>query len=81
MAIYKPLTQADIDFLDDFLVSEDAPEDCLMISEINGLFTAVHCGPEMIKPSEWLPVLWSGEGPEYNTMAEAEKVMSILIAY
>ena len=79
MSFDKPLIQADIDFLVDFLVSEDAPEDCLMISEINGFFAALHCGPEMIKPSEWLPVLWGGEGPEYNTMAQAGKVMSILI--
>ena len=33
----------------------------------------------MVKPSEWLPVLWGGEGPEYINMAKAEKVMSILI--
>lgn len=79
MATDKSLTKADIDFLDDFLVSDNAPENCLMVSGIDGFFAALHCGPEAIMPNEWLPVIWDGEEPEYDDLAQAEKVMSILM--
>ena len=36
-------------------------------------------GPELILPSEWLPVIWGGEDPEFQTEAEMRTVLGTII--
>ncbi|MBT7745398.1 MAG: UPF0149 family protein, partial [Alphaproteobacteria bacterium] len=54
----KPPQELDeemLEELDEFLMSEDAPEDCLQISDLDGFLTGIVVGPELIMPSEWVP--------------------------
>ena len=51
----------DLDALDDYLMSDHAPDDSMGLSDLDGFLTGVIVGPELIMPSEWLPVIWGGE--------------------
>lgn len=50
--------------LDAYLSSEDSPEDCLLLSDLDGFLTGILCAPELIPPSEWLPIVWGSENPK-----------------
>ena len=66
--------------LDKFLMSDDAPEDCLQISELDGFLAGIVVGPELIKPSEWVPCIWMGGEPEFKDMDQAERIMGIIMS-
>jgi len=40
--------------LDEALASEDAPEDCMQLSELDGFLTGLAVSPEVVDPDEWL---------------------------
>jgi len=44
--------------LDDFLLSEAAGEDAMLLAELDGFLAGVIVCPDMIMPSEWLPAVW-----------------------
>ncbi len=56
----------DIERLDAFLMSDDAPENCMQISDLDGFLTGVLCSPDLIMPSEWFPVVWNTPDPVLN---------------
>lgn len=47
--------------LDEALASEDAPEDCMQLSELDGFLTGLAVAPQAVDPEEWLSWVW-GEG-------------------
>jgi uncharacterized protein len=49
-------TMTDFQALDQYLSSDDSPEDCMLLSDLDGFLTGVLCSPELIPPSEWLPI-------------------------
>jgi uncharacterized protein len=73
------LTPDWIDELDEFLMSDHAPDDCLQISDLDGFLTGVAIGPELIMPSEWMPVFWQGE-PNFETTEHAESIIGAIMA-
>ena len=64
----------DLDALDDYLMSDHAPDDSMGLSDLDGFLTGIVVGPELILPSEWLPVIWGGEEPEFETEDEMRTV-------
>ena len=62
-----PSGPIDLDALDDYLMSDHAPDDSMGLSDLDGFLTGVVVGPELILPSEWLPVIWGGAEPEFET--------------
>jgi Uncharacterised protein family (UPF0149) len=46
-----------IDPLDDYLMSDHAPDDSMGLSDLDGFLTGIVVEPEVILPSEWLPVI------------------------
>ena len=80
MLIEKPLSQAEIDELDDFLTSDAVPEDCMDLSELHGFLTAVAIGPGIILPSEWLPEVWGDEGgPKFESLDDARRISELIL--
>ena len=57
----------DLDALDDFLMSDHGPDDGMGLSDLDGFLTCIVVGPELTLRSEWLPVIWGGEEPEFET--------------
>jgi uncharacterized protein len=69
----------DLDALDDYLLSDHAPEDCMGLSDLDGFLTGIVVGPEPIQPSEWLPVIWGGEDPEFETSAQMQTILGTIM--
>jgi uncharacterized protein len=65
-----------------FLSSGRAPADSMGLSELDGFLTGIAVGPELIRPSEWLPLVWGCEGPAFLDMDEANAVLgAIMLRY
>ena len=37
------------------------------LSDLDGFLTGIAIGPELILPSEWLPVIWGGDSPKFKS--------------
>lgn len=78
--IPSPTTQADLEALDEFLLSDRAPENSMGLSDLDGFLTGIIVGPELIMPSEWLPIIWGGDEPDFADIDEAQVVLGIIMA-
>src|SRR3954452_17254859 len=58
-----PAGPVDLEALDQFLMSDASPEDCMQLSDLDGFLTGIAIGPELVMPSEWLPAIWGGDEP------------------
>jgi len=77
--IPSPLGPIDLDALDDYLMSDRAPDDSMGLSDLDGFLTGIVVGPEVILPSEWLPVTWGGEEPSFQSEAEMRTVLGTIM--
>lgn len=80
MDIDGPLSEDELDILDDFLMSEATPEDCMDISMLDGFLTALAIGPNTLPPSRWLPVIWGGE-MAWATKEQAERISTLIFRH
>lgn len=69
----------EIEALDAFLMSEESPSDCMMLCDLDGFLTGIAIGPELIPPSEWLPVIWGNEEPAFKNAAQAQSVLGAIM--
>ena len=75
-----PLDQVDLEALDRFLISDRSPPDSMMLCELDGFLTGIAIGPELVLPSEWLPLVWGGEAPEFADEAETKAVLGAIMS-
>ena len=79
------LSPADLDELDTFLASDDAPESAMDVSTLEGYLTAIVIGPQMVMPSRWLPWVWDMEDGKaeviYASMDQANRIMELLMRF
>ena len=68
----------DLDDLEAFLTSDRVPERCMRLSELDGFLTAIAIGPELIMPSEWLPVIWGEGEPVFESDEELQGVVGAI---
>lgn len=47
------LDESDLDALDSYLSSDDSPDDCMMLSDLDGFLHGVVCSPSLIPTEEW----------------------------
>lgn len=62
-----------------FLNAPERPEGTLNYNEARGFIFAIACSPELIRPSEWLPMIFNDQDADYASMEEAESVLQALI--
>ena len=80
MEDHAPLTgPIDLDALDDYLTSDLAPDDCMGLSDLDGFLTGIVVGPELILPSEWMPMIWGGDEPLFETEEEMRTVLGTIM--
>lgn len=75
-----PVTGISYEPLAAFLDSDRAPTDSMQMAEFDGFLTGVAIGPELIMPSEWLPVAWGGEGPVFESDEEAQSLFGAMMS-
>ena len=51
----------DLEALDQYLASEDSPEDCMMLSDLDGFLHGIICSPVVIPAEEWMVVALGSE--------------------
>ena len=66
--------------LDEFLLKE-AGEDAMLLSELDGFLAGLIVCPEAVMPSEWMPVVWGGEGPEFDDVDQAQAISSLILGH
>lgn len=69
----------DLEALDEYLMSGASPQNCMMLSDLDGFLTGIVIGPELVPPSEWLPVVWGGEEPEFASVAQMQTVTGTIM--
>jgi uncharacterized protein len=79
----KPLTDDELAALGKFLRSI---KNCraMSLEEMDGFFTALICGPEMVSPSECLPYVWGNEQSNdgvFQSIEEAQKVLNLALRH
>ncbi|MGE3703576.1 MAG: UPF0149 family protein [Hyphomicrobiaceae bacterium] len=67
----EPLNDTEFDRLSDLLARS---ERAMNMETLDGFFAALICGPDMVRPSEYLPVIWGGTsvGGEHGWCDDAE---------
>lgn len=79
----EPLTDAEYDELEAFLGSNAVPQDCMDLEMIDGFLAAIVSGPELIQPSEWLPVAWSDSqrsvSPAFQNSEQAQRILTLIM--
>ncbi len=79
MDLSKPLSDAEYERLAVFLSSDATSVDCMVIDGADGFLTAIACGPEAVKPSEWLSVMWGKDEPNFESQQQAEDILGLII--
>ena len=75
----KPLTEQELDQLDAFLAS--CGEDAMDLEMLDGCFAALIAGPVLVPPSEYLPEIFGGEDPKFESKEEAGEIMSLIFRH
>ena len=76
----NPLTDTELDRLDDFLHNNN-PGEAMSLEEMDGFSYALICGPELVPPSDYLPLVFGSEAVEgrgFKTIEEAQHIMTLL---
>jgi uncharacterized protein len=63
-----------------FIEDSRRPAGTLRYHELQGFLFAVASSPELVKPSEWMPMVFGGAEPEYGSIDEARAVLGELMA-
>jgi len=74
-----PLDHIDLEALDRFLMSDRSPPESMMLSDLDGFLTGIAVGPELVMPSEWLPLVFGGNAPEFADEAEAKAILAAIM--
>ncbi len=63
-----------------FLAAPERPEGTFSYPAVAGFLFAICCSPELVQPSEWLPLVFNDQPGAYRDMEEAQQVLSDLMA-
>lgn len=72
------IPEIDLEALDRYLMSDQSPDDCMMLSDLDGFLTGVVVGPEFIPPSEWLPVIWGRGEPGFESDDQMQTIFGTI---
>jgi uncharacterized protein len=63
-----------------FLASSKRPEGTMTYPQLAGFLFAVCSAPELIRPSEWMPLIFDEQDAGYRDMDQANEVLQALMA-
>lgn len=79
MKSVNQFTQKQATVLSAFLEAPIRPPHTMTYWETVGFLFVVACSPEMIKPSEWLPLVYSSAGNDDNSVEATEEMLDALM--
>ncbi len=74
----RPITQAEVDVLADLLIERAIPYDGMSLEMLDGFFSALVVGPDIVMPSEYLPHVW-GDAPAWEDLAHAQQGLAVVM--
>jgi uncharacterized protein len=77
--IRTKLSKGENEVLRRFLVSPQRPDGTLCFQELQGFLFAVASCPEMIQPSDWLPIISDDEDIGFNDQSEAQRILNLIM--
>jgi uncharacterized protein len=80
MPAVPPFTNAQATLLTRFLSSPHRPKDTFTYPQLAGFLFGLANGPELITPSEWIPLVFNDQEAHYETNDEAERVLQAIMA-
>jgi len=75
----EQLSQADVAELSNFLIDPKRPEGTFCFQELQGFLFAIASSPEMVPPSDWLPVVSNDDDIGFKDNTEAERLLSLIM--
>lgn len=87
--LFKPLSEEEMERLDNFLLdriddeadTEGKDEGVLGVADLDGLFTAIVSGPELVHPSQWLPAVWGDFEPVWESEKNFEDIFTLMMRH
>jgi uncharacterized protein len=80
-----PLTEAEFDQLDDFLMNDEAPSDAMDTTMLDGFLAAVASGPTTVMPDQMLRWVWDTENgeesPEFTSSKNVQTIVGLIIQH
>ena len=73
-------TETHAALLRDFLTSSQRPKGTMTYPQLAGFLFTMANGPELIPPSEWMPIVFDDQDANYETLAEAERVLQAMMS-
>ena len=73
-----PMSEDELDQLAEFLEEHAVVHGGMSLEVLDGFFSALVVGPELVMPSEYLPEI-RGEAPEWKDLAQAEQMLTAVI--
>jgi len=62
-----------------FLADPARPTGTLLYHELQGFFFTIACCPDLVLPSEWMPVVFAGREAGYQSLEEANETLDELM--
>jgi uncharacterized protein len=85
MDFHQPLSEAELDELDDFLADESIEDRSMDVSTMEGFLTSIAIGPRAVLPSEWLPWVWDIEEGQaearFESEEQANRILSLVMRH
>jgi uncharacterized protein len=72
------ISQVDFEALGSYLRSDLSPANCMLLPNLDGFLTGIAIGPELIPPGEWLPVIWGGDEPEFESVNQKQMIVGTI---
>jgi len=76
----QPSPPVDLEVLDAYLNSEKSPAGSMGLSDLDGFLTGLVVGPEVVRPAEWMKLVWGEDEPEFETPEHADAVLGTIMA-
>jgi uncharacterized protein len=82
--IMAPLSDQDVDELDQFLMSDLTSDETLMLDSLDGYLTAIAIGPAILELNHWLPGVWGpgkDSAPDVETTEQAQRILDLILQH
>lgn len=76
-----PLSEKELDRLEDLLITYGNDYSVINLAELNGLFTALASSPIQVNPETWLPAVSGGKVPKFKKPAHEEAYTALMLRY
>jgi uncharacterized protein len=74
-----PLTDAELDHLSEIL-GRFGDKRAMNLEQLDGFFVALICGPELVPPSKYLPMIW-GDRTVFEDTSSAQEFLSLTMRH